>query len=109
MSTKFEEASFSINFYYKQNGICNRISILTSIINFLSFKIKQMLGNSYESDIVIDAALLLCSLHNGSVELTKQNSKSISGAQVCSNTFPILLLPPKKIDVGMILQVGPTL
>lgn len=65
-----------------------------------------MLGNSYDTDIVIDGALLLCSLHNGSVELTKQNLKSISGAQVCSNTFPILLLPPKKIDVGMILQVG---
>lgn len=65
-----------------------------------------MLGNSYESDIVIDGALLLCSLHNGSVELTKQNLKSISGAQVCSNSFPILLLAPKKIDVGMILQVG---
>ncbi len=64
-----------------------------------------MLGNSYESDIVIDGALLLCSLHNGSVELTKQNLKIISGAQVCSNSFPILLLPPKKIDVGMILQV----
>lgn len=65
-----------------------------------------MLGNSYESDIVIDGALLLCSLHNGSVELTKQNLKSISSAQVCSNSFPILLLAPKKIDVGMILQVG---
>lgn len=67
-----------------------------------------MLGISYESDIVIDGALLLCSLHNGSVELTKQNLKSISGAQVCSNSFPILLLPPKKIDVGMILQVRPS-
>lgn len=67
-----------------------------------------MLGSSYESDIVIDGALLLCSLHNGSVELTKQNLKSISGAQVCSNSFPILLLPPKKIDVGMILQVRPS-
>lgn len=68
-----------------------------------------MLGNAYESDIVIDGALLLCSLHNGSVELTKQNLKSISGAQVCSNSFPILLLAPKKIDVGMILQVRPTI
>lgn len=69
----------------------------------------MMLGNSFESDIVVDGALLLCSLHNGSVEMTKQNLKAVSGAQVCSNSFPILLLSPKKIDVGMILQVLPSL
>lgn len=68
-----------------------------------------MLGNSYESDIVVDGALVLCSLHNGSVEMTKQNSKPVSGAQVCSNSFPILLLAPKIIDVGMILQVMRTI
>lgn len=105
MPSKFEETPLSINFHYKQNGneilwVINRNNLLN-----LPFKIKLMLGNSYESDIVIDGALLLCSLHNGSVELTKQNLKSISGAQVCSNSFPILLLAPKKIDVGMILQV----
>ncbi|KAG4065560.1 hypothetical protein HA402_013330 [Bradysia odoriphaga] len=75
------------------------------LIFVINRMIKLMLGNSFESDIVIDGALLLCSLHNGSVEMTKQNLKAVSGAQVCSNSFPILLLSPKKIDVGMILQI----
>lgn len=64
-----------------------------------------MLNVSYNSDAVMDGALVLCTLHNGSVEITKQNSKIVSGAQVCSNSFPNLLLPAKKFDVGMILQV----
>lgn len=57
------------------------------------------------SNEVIDGALVLCSLHNASVAVTKQNSKPISGAQVCSNSFPTLLLLQKSIDVGMVLQV----
>lgn len=69
--------------------------------------IKLMLSVSlYSTEVLIDGALVLCSLHNGSVELTMKNSKSLSGAQVCSNSFPILLLAPKIFDVGMILQVN---
>lgn len=65
-----------------------------------------MLGASLHSDVVIDSALVLCTVHNASVEATNKNSKLISGAQVCSNSFPTLLLQPKKFDVGMILQVN---
>lgn len=64
-----------------------------------------MLGTLSHAAIVVDGALILCALHNGSVESTKLNSKTVSGAQVCSNSFPTLLLPPKTIDIGMILQV----
>ena len=64
-----------------------------------------MLGASLHSDVVIDSALVLCTVHNESVHTTNQNSKIVSGAQVCSNSFPTLLLPPKKIEIGMILQV----
>lgn len=59
----------------------------------------------YSAEVLIDGALVLCSLHNGSVEMTKRNAKTISGAQVCSNSFPILLLTPKIFDIGSILQV----
>lgn len=57
-------------------------------------------------DAMVDSALVLCNLHNRSVALTKKNSKSVSGAQVCSNSFPGLLLPPKKFDMSLILQVS---
>lgn len=64
-----------------------------------------MLEATMHSNEVIDGALVLCSLHNASVAVTKQNNKPISGAQVCSNSFPTLLLQQKSFDVGMVLQV----
>lgn len=65
-----------------------------------------MLGCSMYLDSIVDGALALCNLHNESVALTQKNSKTAaSGAQVCSNSFPALLLPVKKFDMSMILQV----
>lgn len=58
-----------------------------------------------ESEMVTDAALLLATLHNESVNALLQNVKSSSGARVCSNTFPSLMTNPKRIDVSTILQV----
>lgn len=64
-----------------------------------------MLGCAMYLDAMVDSALVLCNLHNRSVALTQKNSKNVSGAQVCSNSFPGLLLPPKKFDMALILQV----
>lgn len=65
-----------------------------------------MLESTLNSNEIVDGALVLCALHNGSVAKTAKNcQKPISGAQVCSNSFPTLLLPQKCFDVGMILQV----
>lgn len=66
-----------------------------------------MLGASVHSEASIDAALVLCTLHNGSVLATQTNgTRTTSGAQVCSNSFPGLMLAPKKFDLNMVLQVS---
>lgn len=66
---------------------------------------KLMLGASFHSEVVIDGALLLCTLFNENIALLNQNSKAAGGARLCSNTFPGLMAQPKKIDVGIILQI----
>lgn len=61
------------------------------------------------SDASIDAALVLCTLHNGSVlasaqQATEGRRRTLSGAQVCSNSFPGLMLAPRKFDLNTVLQ-----
>lgn len=66
-----------------------------------------MLGLMYSSEVVIDGAMLLSTLHNESVALALKTTqaKSQAGAQICSNSFPALMSTPKKIDIGTVLQV----
>lgn len=64
-----------------------------------------MLSSVIHSDtIVVDAALLLCTLYNESVSLYNQNSLPSGIALICSNTYASLMQTPKKIDISMILQ-----
>lgn len=64
-----------------------------------------MLGLVFHSDtIVIDASLLLCSLHNNSVLSYNRDTRVSSGALVCSNTFSTIMSSPKIIDIGTILH-----
>lgn len=64
-------------------------------------QIRQMLGSGSEAGI--DGALVLCALHNCSIR-AKGSRSTVSRAQVCSNTFPGLMLPPKRFDLNAILQ-----
>lgn len=64
-----------------------------------------MLGLVFHSEtIVIDASLLLCSLHNNSVLSYNRDNRVSSGALVCSNTFSIIMSSPKIIDVATVLH-----
>uniref|UniRef100_A0AAG5CXJ9 Uncharacterized protein n=1 Tax=Anopheles atroparvus TaxID=41427 RepID=A0AAG5CXJ9_ANOAO len=77
------------------------------LIFIINKMIKLMLAATYTSEIVVDGALLLCTLHNESVILAQKTTqaRSQTKAQICSNSFPSLMSAPKKIDVGMILQI----
>ncbi|XP_053696391.1 uncharacterized protein LOC128743756 [Sabethes cyaneus] len=77
---------------------------LTFIINKM---IKLMLGLTYSSEMVIDGSMLLATLHNESVTLALKTAKARTqdGAQICSNTFPAVMIAPKKIDIATILQI----
>jgi hypothetical protein len=74
------------------------------LIFIVNQMIKLMLGLCYNTDIIINGALLLTTLHNLNIGLV-QNKQNATGAMVCSNTFPGLLSQPKKIDINVILQV----
>lgn len=64
-----------------------------------------MLGLVFHSEnIVIDASLLLCSLHNNSVLSYNRDNRVSSGALVCSNTFSIIMSSPKIVDIATILH-----
>ncbi|XP_055644954.1 uncharacterized protein LOC129780574 isoform X2 [Toxorhynchites rutilus septentrionalis] len=69
--------------------------------------VKLMLGLTYSSEVVIDGAMLLSTLHNESVALALKTAraKTQAGAQICSNSFPALMSTPRKIDIGTILQI----
>ncbi|KAL9697043.1 hypothetical protein quinque_000484 [Culex quinquefasciatus] len=69
--------------------------------------VRLMLGLTYSSEVVIDGAMLLSTLHNEAVALALRTTKARTqdGAQVCSNSFPGLMYLPKKLDIGTILQV----
>ncbi|XP_055382407.1 uncharacterized protein LOC129612681 [Condylostylus longicornis] len=69
--------------------------------------IKYLLDISTQSDITMEAALNLSTLLNETIEtcLQTSNGTSSSGSKICSNTFPVLLLLPKKIEIGLILQI----
>lgn len=71
-----------------------------------SFQIKSMLDYDQQTENLLDAALLLCSLLNESIEFTLKHEKKSYGAKICSNTFPTLLLQQKKVDIGIILQAS---
>ncbi|XP_055548511.1 uncharacterized protein LOC129732056 [Wyeomyia smithii] len=77
---------------------------LTFIINKM---IKLMLGLTYSSEMVIDGSMLLSTLHNESVTLALKTAKARTqdGAQICSNTFPAVMIAPKKIDIATVLQI----
>ncbi|XP_058825246.1 uncharacterized protein LOC131685499 [Topomyia yanbarensis] len=77
---------------------------LTFIINKM---VKLMLGLTYSSEAVIDGAMLLSTLHNESVALALKTTKARTqaGAQICSNSFPAVMIAPKKVDIGTILQI----
>lgn len=66
-----------------------------------------MLAATYTSEVVVDGALLLCTLHNESVILAQKTTqaRTQTNAQICSNSFPPLMSTPKKVDVGTILQI----
>lgn len=64
-----------------------------------------MLSSVIHSDtIIVDAALLLCTLYNDSVSLYNKNSLPSGSALICSNTYANLMQTPKKIDISIILQ-----
>ncbi|XP_052867955.1 uncharacterized protein LOC128273922 [Anopheles cruzii] len=77
------------------------------LIFIINKMIKLMLAATYSSEVVVDGALLLCTLHNESVILAQKTTqaRTQTNAQVCSNSFPSLMSAPKKMDVGMILQI----
>lgn len=65
-----------------------------------------MLTSCAHTELVIDASLKICSLLNETVEfISTKNIHKAGGAQICSNTFPTIMSLPKKIDVGIILQI----
>lgn len=67
--------------------------------------IRIMFNSPYNTEIVFDSALQLCSLYNEAIMCALQFHAS-SGAQVCSRFFPPLLITPKKLDISTILQVS---
>ncbi|XP_062711971.1 uncharacterized protein LOC134289697 [Aedes albopictus] len=77
------------------------------LIFIIQKMVKLMLGLMYSSEVVIDGAMLLSTLHNESVALALKTTqaKSQAGAQICSNSFPALMSTPKKIDIGAVLQI----
>ncbi|XP_035900175.1 uncharacterized protein LOC118506736 [Anopheles stephensi] len=77
------------------------------LIFIINKMIKLMLAATYTSEIVVDGALLLCTLHNESVILAQKTTqaRTQTNAQICSNSFPPLMSTPKKVDVGTILQI----
>lgn len=75
-------------------------------LTFIFYQMMKIMFNSpYSNDLVFDSALQLCSLYNDAVTCAMQFHAS-SGAQVCSRFFPPLLITPKKLDIGTILQVS---
>ncbi|KFB53386.1 hypothetical protein ZHAS_00021700 [Anopheles sinensis] len=77
------------------------------LIFIINKMIKLMLAATFSSEVVVDGALLLCTLHNESVILAQKTTqaRTQTNAQICSNSFPSLMSAPKKIDIGMILQI----
>uniref|UniRef100_A0A182UHA5 Coiled-coil protein 142 C-terminal domain-containing protein n=1 Tax=Anopheles melas TaxID=34690 RepID=A0A182UHA5_9DIPT len=77
------------------------------LIFIINKMIKLMLAATYTSEVVVDGALLLCTLHNESVILAQNTTqaRTQTNAQICSNSFPPLMSTPKKVDVGTILQI----
>lgn len=66
-----------------------------------------MLSSCAHTELVIDASLKICSLLNETIDyISNKNIHKGGGAQICSNTFPTIMSLPKKIDIGVILQVG---
>lgn len=66
-----------------------------------------MLSSCAHTELVIDASLKLCSLLNETIAfISQKNIHKAGGAQICSNTFPAIMSLSKKIDIGIILQVG---
>ncbi|XP_059621135.1 uncharacterized protein LOC132264825 [Phlebotomus argentipes] len=74
------------------------------LIFIVQHMIRLMLGESHHTDVILDGALLLCTLHNDTTEQLAQSAKQNEGAAVCSNTFAGLMSQPRKIDMGAILQ-----
>lgn len=69
--------------------------------------ICKMLTCCEHTECVIEASLKLCGLLNETILfVTTKNIHRMGGAQICSNTFPAIMALPKKIDIGIILQVN---
>lgn len=66
----------------------------------------SMLAECPHTETVIDCALMSCDLLNESVAtVSGRNIHRSGGAQFCSNTFPALMSLPRRLEVGVILQV----
>lgn len=64
------------------------------LLFIISKSIKQMLFNG-----IFEAAFHLSSLYNNILMLTSEYTKMSSGSLVVSNTFPCLLIHPKRMDI----------
>lgn len=65
-----------------------------------------MLSVTQHADIIVlDAALLLCSLYNDCSDLCGKCIQPTPIGLFCSNTYSNIMSTPKKIDVSIILQV----
>lgn len=74
------------------------------------FQLQNMMCNMLtfcaHTELVIDSSLKICCLLNETIEfISTKNVHKGGGAQICSNTFPNIMSLPKKIDIGIILQI----
>lgn len=65
-----------------------------------------MLSSCEHTELVIDASFKICNLLNETIQfIGTKNIHKAGGAQICSNTFPTIMSLPKRIDIGVILQI----